>query len=340
MAMPTVLAAGRSRRPVQPEGRVGHAACSSARAARCSSSDRSGAARPMRAADRSSRARCCAQPKWPASVDPHRLERSPPTREPLVVGEQHRLIGVDEPSARRRRQRREAHRSARSSGRSPRPPARRRRSCRVPHRPDALRSDSAASLARRGAPIARRSGSALTHDSAISASGIRIPDDAPADPEVDAPLRDRERADRQREIEVTVAVDATERTHRRAATDRLDLGDQVDRRDLRSARDRPAGERRAEELRQPDARPAASPRPSRPCARHPRARGSPSARASARSRARRRARGRCARGRRSSRARRASLAEPRELARRARRARPLDRARPHAAAAPREEELG
>ena len=82
---------------------------------------------------------------------------------------------------------------------------------------------------------------------------IRVPDDAATDPEVNAPLRDGERPDRQREIEVAVPVDPSERAHRSTASDRFDLGDQVHGRDLRSTRDRPARERRAEKLGETDA---------------------------------------------------------------------------------------
>jgi hypothetical protein len=72
--------------------------------------------------------------------------------------------------------------------------------------------------------------------------------------EVDRVLRDGERPDRERELEVAVAVDAPERPHRRAAPDGLELRDQVDRRDLRGTRDRAARKRRMEQRRQADTR--------------------------------------------------------------------------------------
>ena len=52
---------------------------------------------------------------------------------------------------------------------------------------------------------------------------IGVPDDAAADPEVNRAVGDREGADRQREVEVAVPVDPSDRAHRRAATDRLEL---------------------------------------------------------------------------------------------------------------------
>ena len=82
--------------------------------------------------------------------------------------------------------------------------------------------------------------------------GLGVPDDPAADPQVDPPLRDREGADRQCEVEVAVRVDAPDRAHRGAATDGLERRDVVDRRDLRRAGHRPAGERRLEQLGQPD----------------------------------------------------------------------------------------
>src|SRR5204863_50541 len=48
---------------------------------------------------------------------------------------------------------------------------------------------------------------------------VGVPDDAAPDPEVDAPIGDREGADRQPQLEVAVRVDPAERCHRRAATD-------------------------------------------------------------------------------------------------------------------------
>jgi hypothetical protein len=68
-------------------------------------------------------------------------------------------------------------------------------------------------------------------------------------------LGDRERPDRQREVEVAVAADDAERSHRRAAADRLERGDQVERGDLGRAGDRAAREGGREKLGQPDIRP-------------------------------------------------------------------------------------
>ena len=63
-------------------------------------------------------------------------------------------------------------------------------------------------------------------------------------------FRDREGADREREVEVAVRMDAAERAHRGAAADRLERRDQVERRDLRAAGHRAAGEHRVEQLGQ------------------------------------------------------------------------------------------
>ncbi len=81
--------------------------------------------------------------------------------------------------------------------------------------------------------------------------GIRVPHDPSTHPEVDATIRDRERADGEREVEVAVPVHASERTHRGTATDRLELCDEIHRRDLRRARDRSPWEHRPEQLRKP-----------------------------------------------------------------------------------------
>ncbi len=40
------------------------------------------------------------EPERSATVDPHRLERSAPPREPFVVGGEHRRSGIDEPASR------------------------------------------------------------------------------------------------------------------------------------------------------------------------------------------------------------------------------------------------
>ena len=95
-----------------------------------------------------------------------------------------------------------------------------------------------------------------------------------------------------------------ERAHRRAAADRLERGDQVERRDLRRAGHRAAGERRREDLRERRRRRAAGPRRSRRGASRPASSRCAISSGQRTDPARRRARGRCARGRRSSRARR------------------------------------
>ena len=100
------------------------------------------------------------------------------------------------------------------------------------------------------------------------------------------PVGDRERADRERELEVAVRLDPPERAHRRAAADRLERGDQVERRDLRAAGDRAAGQHGVEQLRERHVRRAAPPRRSRRGASRRRARARRAARASARCRAR------------------------------------------------------
>src|SRR5581483_1343529 len=81
---------------------------------------------------------------------------------------------------------------------------------------------------------------------------LGLPDDAAADPEVDATLRDRERTDRQCEVEVAVRMDAPQRSHRRAAPDGLERGDELERGELRAAGDRAAGQHRLEQLREAD----------------------------------------------------------------------------------------
>jgi len=59
-----------------------------------------------------------------------------------------------------------------------------------------------------------------------------------ADPQLDRAIGDRKRTDGEREVDVAVAVDTAEGAHRRAAADRLQSRDQVERRHLRAARDR------------------------------------------------------------------------------------------------------
>ena len=155
----------------------------------------------------------------PAVVDTHRLERGAAAREALVVRDEHGRRRVDE-AAPRDGDGERPHRGDRAHGQ--------RRADRSEQRP------------------------AFVHDSSTSADGIGVPDDAAADPEMDAPVGDREGADRERQLEVAVAVHPPERTHRRAASDGLERRDQVDRGDLRRTRHRAAGERRREQLRQPD----------------------------------------------------------------------------------------
>ena len=196
-------------------------------------------------------------------------------------------------------------RSASSSGRStgwsdgttPRPPS--ATASRL-----TARTGSRSGISGSGAPIAGQQRARL-HERLLDL-GVRIgvPDDPAADPEVDPVLGDRERPDRQREVEVAVRVHAADGAHRGAAADRLESGDVVDRGDLRRAGDRAARERRLEQLGQPD------PLPERPLDRGDQVLHArqlvlvPSAPASGRCPARTRARGRSARGRRSSRARR------------------------------------
>ena len=67
-------------------------------------------------------------------------------------------------------------------------------------------------------------------------------------------VRDRKRANRQGEIEVSVRIDEAERAHRRAAADRFERSDQIERGDLRTAGDGAAGKHSAEQVGQRDAR--------------------------------------------------------------------------------------
>ena len=85
--------------------------------------------------------------------------------------------------------------------------------------------------------------------------GLRVPDDPAADPEMDPAPGDGERANRQREVEVSVRVDASERPHRRAATDRLERRDVVESRDLRRAGHGAAGEHGVDQLCEADVLP-------------------------------------------------------------------------------------
>ena len=50
-----------------------------------------------------------------------------------------------------------------------------------------------------------------------------------ADPQVDAPVRDRKRPNRQRQLEIAVSAHPPDGAHRGTPADRLELGDQIDR---------------------------------------------------------------------------------------------------------------
>jgi hypothetical protein len=73
-------------------------------------------------------------------------------------------------------------------------------------------------------------------------------DTAAADPQVDRTVRDRERPDRERQVEVAVRVHPPERAHRRPASDRLECPDQLERARLGAAGDGAAGEDGVEQL--------------------------------------------------------------------------------------------
>src|SRR5215218_4040590 len=93
------------------------------------------------------------EPKRATVVHPHRLERCPAAGEPLVVRRENRLSGVDEaaPGDGHGQQAAGTHRAPTARG------------CPTVDPSSRLQGST------RGAPIARSSGSALTHDSAISA---------------------------------------------------------------------------------------------------------------------------------------------------------------------------
>ena len=151
-----------------------------------------------------------------AAVHAERLEGAPATHECLVVHVDHGLAGRDEPSP-GNGERKDVHARTGSGN---------------------------------GAPIASSSGRAFTSDSSISSCGIGVPDDAATHPEMDVPIRDRERADGERKIEVAVRPDRAERSHGRSPADRLECRDVIDGRDLGSARHRTAGEGRLEQFGQ------------------------------------------------------------------------------------------
>ena len=249
------------------------------------------------------------EPERDAVVDAQGLERGAAPREALVVRPDRGLARVDEPATgdgdregpalmRRRSAARWARVARGSRGRAS--------SAGPPRCAPVVRSVAGPrpTAAWSGAPIAASSGSAFVSDSATSAAGSESHTTPPPTQRWTAPVGDRERPDRQRELEVAVAVHAPERAHRRAATDRLERRDRVDRGDLRRAGDRAAGEGRLEQVGEPDAGAQASldERDHVLDARE-RLRGH-QLRPPHASRRGRRARGRCARGRRSSRARR------------------------------------
>ena len=156
----------------------------------------------------------------PAAVDAQRLERRAAAQERLVAGAEDRLGRIDQPAPGN------GDREQRHAATSP--------------------------------PTAARSGRALTHDSSISASGSESHTMPPPTQRCTRPVGDRERADREREVEVAVRRDGAERAHRRAAPDRLEPCDVVDGGDLRRAGDRAARERRRAGSRR-GRRPAAQP---------------------------------------------------------------------------------
>ena len=164
----------------------------------------------------------------PAAVDADRLEGGAAAQQRLVVGSEHRLGRIDDTAAR--------------DG-----------DCEQGHRRCDLdrRADGGEQRPR------------LRPRLLDLGLGLRVPDDAAADPEVDPALGDGERADRQREVEVAVAADDAERSHRGATADRLERGDQVERGDLRRAGDRAAREGRVRAARRGRRRRGACPRPSR-----------------------------------------------------------------------------
>ena len=173
------------------------------------------------------------EPKRPTAVDAHRLERGPTPREPLVVGREDGLGGLDETAPRNsdRTQRGSAQRAAAARGAAGRlHPA--------PGRPAARRShEQWIGLDPRFVDLGLR---------------IRVPDDAAADPEMDPPSA----------IANVRIVSASSRsplpcTRPRAPIEALGRPARarrsLDRGDLRRAGDRPARERCAEQFGEPDA---------------------------------------------------------------------------------------
>ena len=128
------------------------------------------------------------QPERPAAVDAQRLERRPPAREPLVVDRDDGPRRVDEA----------APRDGAATGRmfTVRPPVS------GPALPDGPSS---------GAPMAVSSGAAFASDSSTSSAGLESQTMPPPTQRWRRPLGDGERPDRQRELEVAVAVHAPER---------------------------------------------------------------------------------------------------------------------------------
>ena len=203
----------------------------------------------------------------PAAVDADRLERGAAAKQRVVVGAEDRLARIDEPAAGDRDGEQRRHAGTRP-------------------------------------PTAASSGRALTHDSSISASGSESQTMPPPTqrwihPSAIANVRIVRASSKS-----PFAADASERAHRRAAADRLEARDLVDRGDLRRAGDRAAGERRVQDLGEPGVRPQ-TPLDRRDEVRdagelalaHQLRPADGAGLADAR-------RGRCARGRRSSRARR------------------------------------
>ncbi len=155
----------------------------------------------------------------PAAVHANRLERRAAAEERVVVGVEDRLGRIDEPTTGDR----DGEQRHRHAGTRP--------------------------------PTAASSGRALTHDSSISASGsesqtIPPPTHRWIHPSAIANVRIVSASSKS-----PFAPHAAERAHRRAPSDRLEARDVLDRRQLRRARDRAAGERRVQDLGEPGAGP-------------------------------------------------------------------------------------
>ena len=197
----------------------GVAASASACSARAANPAASTGGRPIRAAEVPSRPRCSVSRNGPSA-----RTRATSRMRPVHAGARRRPRGAP----------------ARRDRRCPRPPTATASGLIAPPPPAAARRSP-----RAAAPPS-------TSDSSTSADGSESQTTPPPTQRCIEPALDRERADRERELEVAVAPDASERAHRGAAADRLELRDQVDRRDLRRTGDRAARERRREQLREPD----------------------------------------------------------------------------------------